>query len=78
MARAHRALAVKTLCTVNFGAKCHKLWLEPSFKSPLNKAKHRNAVFQLSIKLGNATLDFMVTYKNDVLALIEAEYAEQF
>ena len=78
MTRAHRAAAVKTLCTVNFGADCDKLWLERSFKSPLTKTKHRNAVFQLFIILGNAALDFVVMYKDEVLAHVEAEYAEQF
>lgn len=69
---------VRALCTVKYLVSCDKLWLEKSFKSPITKVKHRNAKFQLLILLGNAGLDFLVYYQNQIVGHVEAEYAEKF
>ena len=71
-------IAVHALCTVRYSADCDKLWMEKSFKSPVTKKKHRNAIFQLFIILGNASLDFVVAYKEEIVGHVEAEYKEKF
>ncbi|KAM0796671.1 hypothetical protein BDR22DRAFT_866080 [Usnea florida] len=70
--------AVYALCTVNYSADCDKLWLEKSFKSPITKKKHRRAKFDICIILGNATLDFTVAYKDELVGHVEAKYMEEF
>ena len=71
-------IAVYALCTVNYSADCDKLWLEKSFKSPITKKKHRKAKFDICIILGNATLDFTVAYKDELVGHVEAKYMEEF
>lgn len=63
---------------MNYSADCDKLWLEKSFESVITKKKHRKAKFELSIILGNATLDFLVAYKDELVGLVEAKYMEEF
>lgn len=68
--------AVKPLCKVNFAADKNKLWLEKSFKTAVGK--RRKADMDMYIILGSATLDFVVIYKNKILAAVEAKYVERF
>ena len=68
--------AVKPLCDVAFAADKDKLWLERSFKTPAGKRRQANML--MCIILGNATLDFFVIYRNEVLAAVETKYAENF
>ena len=69
--------AVHPLCKVIFAANKDKLWLEQSFRGADGK-KRRNAVMQIIIILGSATLDFVVVYKDEILGAVEAKYAESF
>lgn len=63
---------------VHYGVDCSKLWMEKSHKNPLTKVKWRRCIFQLCIALGNATLDFVVAYKDELVGHVEAEYMEKF
>jgi hypothetical protein len=66
--------AVKQLCTVQYTIKCPTLWKEKSYKNPYTNQKWRDATFDLGIVLGNATLQFLVVYKDDLKAMTEARY----
>ena len=71
-------IVVHPLCTVVFSVDRSKLWLEKSFKGPVDRKKHRNAVFQMYILLGSAGLDFCVSYRNEVVGHVEAKYLQKF
>jgi hypothetical protein len=66
--------AVKTLCSVDFQISCAKLWLEKSYKNPLTREKWRDCLFIILIRLGNANINFAVTYKEELAAYCEAKY----
>lgn len=40
--------------------------------------KWRNLTFNLIVMLGNATLDYLVEYRKEFVAHVEAKYAETF
>ena len=65
------------LCTVLYSVDRNKLWLEKSFKGP-DKVKHRSPTFQLIIILGNASLDFVVGYREQIVGHVEANYKQTF
>jgi hypothetical protein len=52
--------------------------MEDSYRNPLTKEKWRDCYFDLLIHLGKASLDFVVMYKGEILAAVEAEYREDF
>jgi len=52
--------------------------MEDSYRNPLTKQKWRDCYFDLLIHLGKASLDFVVMYKGEVVAAVEAEYKEDF
>ena len=66
------------MCQVRYSISCTKLWMEDSYSNPLTKEKWRNCYFDLLIHLGKASLDFVVMYKGEILAAVEAEYKEDF
>jgi len=61
---------------VRWNTTCNTLREEKSFKSPVDKKKYRKIEFQLCILLGNAALDFEVTYKDEFVGAVAAQYAE--
>ena len=63
-------------CSVGYSIACSELWLESSYKSPLNKKKYRDATFTLMVKLGGAKIDFKVYYRDNLAACCEATYLE--
>jgi len=69
---------VHEMCQVRYSISCTKLWMEDSYSNPLTKEKWRNCYFDLLIHLGKASLDFVVMYKGEILAAVEAEYKEDF
>jgi hypothetical protein len=69
---------VKELCRVEYAIKCSKLSREPSYRHPETGEKWRDAVLDLFISLNDATLHFIVAYKNESLGYTEAKYKEDF
>ncbi|KAG9557021.1 hypothetical protein KCU71_g11127, partial [Aureobasidium melanogenum] len=63
--------SVRELCSVNYAINCNDLWLEKSFKSPVDKKKYRNAYFKLVMKLGT-NIEFRVFYKEKLAASCSA------
>lgn len=69
---------VKVLCKVEFAIERSKLWAERSFKDPATGQKWRSALFDFGIRLDDTTLDFFVTYKDEQVASVAANYKEDF
>ncbi|KAJ3526973.1 hypothetical protein NM208_g1479 [Fusarium decemcellulare] len=69
---------VKELCDVRFSVQEATIWLEKSFRSASMPGKFRNMTFELLVRLGNATLEYVVTYKDKPLGHVEAEYMQTF
>lgn len=63
------------MCSVNYAINCNDLWLEKSFKSPVDKKKYRNAYFKLVMKLGT-NIEFRVFYKEKLAASCSARFAD--
>ncbi|RSL54238.1 hypothetical protein CEP54_009995 [Fusarium duplospermum] len=68
--------SVKKLCSVNFSVDESKIWLEETYKSKGLPGDWRNMKMELSLILGNATLGFMVKYRDDSVGTVEAKYME--
>ena len=69
-------LGVKLLCRLNFEASSGDLILADRFKSPVNGERYRHAIFEVSIIPRSADLDFVVKYRDEELARVQADYAE--
>ena len=69
--------AVRSLCTVHYTVERSLLWHEKSFKSPITKEKHRLATLDMAIIPGNATLEFVISYKGQQVTSVEVDYPEQ-
>ncbi|KAL8759425.1 MAG: hypothetical protein Q9199_000795 [Rusavskia elegans] len=69
--------AVRSLCTVNYGVDRSNLWHEKSFKSPVTREKLRKAMFDMAIILGNATLEFVISYRGQTMTSVAVDYPEQ-
>ncbi|KAI8713929.1 hypothetical protein NCS52_01239000 [Fusarium sp. LHS14.1] len=69
---------VKQLCTVNFSVDESKIWLERSYRSEAVPGKWRDMTLDLMVLLGNATLDYVVKYRDEFVGAVEANYVEQF
>lgn len=68
---------VKQLCTVNFSVDESKIWLERSYRSEAVPGKWRDMTLELMVLLGNATLDYVVKYRDEFVGAVEANYVEQ-
>ena len=73
---AHYMIDVRLLCTLNFEADCVDFLGEQSFKGAVTREKYRTATFQVSIILGNADLEFAVSYRGEELGRVQADYVE--
>ncbi|KAH6895964.1 hypothetical protein B0T10DRAFT_545558 [Thelonectria olida] len=67
---------VKQLCSVEFGVPETKIWKEKSYTSGAVAGKWRDMVFDLSVNLGNTSLDFVVAHKSEPLGSVEATYLQ--
>ncbi|KAH7160459.1 hypothetical protein B0J13DRAFT_644084, partial [Dactylonectria estremocensis] len=67
---------VKQLCSVQFTVPESQIWKERSYQSVVVPGKWRDMTFDLSVRLGNATLDYYVVYRNKLVAQVEATYME--
>jgi len=61
---------------VNYAVSSSKLYLERSYKNPITKEKWRDCSFIFAILLKKSALDFVITYKEDLVAAVEAEYKD--
>ncbi|KAF4945169.1 hypothetical protein FSARC_14493 [Fusarium sarcochroum] len=68
--------SVKELCHVNYSVPESTIWKEKSFRSAARPGKWRSMVVGLIVDLGNATLDYVVTYRRELVGHVEAEYVE--
>ncbi|KPM39250.1 hypothetical protein AK830_g7310 [Neonectria ditissima] len=68
---------VRELCSVNFTVPESKIWREKSYRNSAGE-KWRDMTFDIVVFLGNATLDFLVAYRNEPVGYIEAKYMESF
>jgi hypothetical protein len=67
--------AVKKLCDVDYAIDCTKLWVHgKSYKNPITREKWRNANFDIFVQLGSAKLAFVVMFKGEIAAMVEAKY----
>jgi len=71
-------LAVKTLCKVEYSVPRSKLWSAESFRDEKTGQKWRSALFDFGIRLDSTTLEFFIMYKDELMALTEAKYKEDF
>jgi hypothetical protein len=70
--------SVHQLCEVNYSISCTKLWMESSYRNPLTREKWRDCIFDIGVLLNKANMDFVVAYKGEIVAAVEAEYMEDF
>jgi hypothetical protein len=71
------SLAVKELCEVIFTIPEQTIWSDAkSYKSPLDKGKWRDCVFDLQVVFGRATLEFHVFYHSNRVGTTEVRYLD--
>ncbi|KAI1464857.1 uncharacterized protein F4812DRAFT_462181 [Daldinia caldariorum] len=69
--------SVKKLCELSFVIPESVIWSHTgSYKSPVEKGKWRDCIFNLMVILGSATLEFEVYYHGYRVAHTEAKYAQ--
>ena len=72
----HCVIGVKSLCELQFEAKCADLISDKLFKSPVTGEDYREIHYQVSIIPRSADLEFGAYYRGRELAHVQVDYAE--
>lgn len=70
--------SVKPLCTVDYRIKCSTLRHETSYREKSTDQKYRDAHLVLIVLFGSATMNFVVGYRDKVVAVGTAQYKDEF
>jgi hypothetical protein len=67
---------VNVLCRLPFSIPKATIYAEQPYKSPINRTKWRRVRCRIEVVLKSAALEFQLTYKDQLMGSVEAQYVE--